>query len=820
MGRMAGALLAGLLLGAVVGVGIARFVFGDEGRGVDEPKAHASSIEAPGRGARSNSSSDATSAAPNASSDPAAVEAARTPAAEPTSAPSDVVARVAAAAHAAPPATARKGSRSIKGRVVDADGAPIAGVVVRAERQGGRDSRETIERSTTGAKAPPPQTLDDAVRVAVQQWYDGHSDLRETRSDADGRYHFEDLRDGSWNVQGWLEGFELVPKTANHWAVVQPDATVDFTANAVAHASVTVKLPDGSVAPRAALEVKRIHAADRDRDRSELWTREQPTLPLLPGDWQVRATLGDPSGGPKWPDLFASDRQTITVEKGAAPPALTLQLHGMPGVRGHVKYADGKKHHAVVQLQALKPGEEPDLDTLGQGDGSRLGRIRAMRNFRAFGNVGDFEDDSGSEVDDEDSYLFKDLKPGRYVVGASHSAGSPVVAHAVVTVADSMVVQDLEMPTVDLDASVLVHVTDPAGHEVDDVNFSLSIERSQGSSWSGVQYEREDEGGYRLHLDQANGENLAKNWPSDVKVHLQVQSGTWGTRSVELTRAMHELQVQFAKPARLVATVAHYAGSGFEGRLSLAVEPVKDDEENQRGGRYFGGGGSELAEDGTQTFEPLEPGRVRVKLTLADASNERFGWSSNVVATLETTLVSGDNAATLTIPPLYPLTIEMKEGTKGQLRLRPRESNSNDWSSQRQRELDEHGRASFDDVVAGEYVAEFWGSNGQETMVVHVPTSGAVQFQPMAVNALQVWIRSAEGALAKAGFKSQDKVVSIDGKEFGSQAELKEAMDAAMKKDEARFGVLRGKERIELTFDPKLLQNPAGLGGTLWPTSR
>jgi len=136
-------------------------------------------------------------------------------------------------------------------------------------------------------------------------------------------------------------------------------------------------------------------------------------------------------------------------------------------------------------------------------------------------------------------------------------------------------------------------------------------------------------------------------------------------------------------------------------------------------------------------------------------------------------------------------------------------------------QVDDKGRAVFEDLPAGDYTVQHWGGGEDDgAMRVQVPTSGVVRFTPMAPNALYVNIEDSKGALARAGFQAGDYVVAVGGKEYTTAADLKAAMSAGLSQKELKLTVLRGSDRVDVTVEGKLFANPFEMGGNFQPISR
>jgi hypothetical protein len=778
----------GLVMGAAVGGAATFFVFG--GAASDSGvRVEAKSERAPGPGPQA-----ADASASVEPSEPAApeFEATRTTAPiDRSSAPGDVVERVTAAARSAPLPAVRRGTRSIRGRVVDREGAPLAGAILRATRQVEPERAPT--RSRTGESAPPAESLDDAVRGAVQSWYEKNGDRRETTSDGQGAYELPELREGRWTVQAWSDGWTL---EALGDTTVMPDATLDFSAAPVVRVEVAVLLPDGSPAPGAAIQVKR--RSDRNPRRTEAWSRATPLVALTSGEWELKATLGDPDQGPSWPEYLASKPLLVSLASGVEPPACTLRLEGAPGIRGEIRdLGRTPRRQLVVKYQALAAGATPDLKAMA----------RAQDNTQVWVNNG--------------RYAFKDLAPGRYLVGASRGWNERIAAHAVVEVGQGMVVQDLEIPALDPRWCVVVRAKDPAGRPLDDVTFTVQAVRGgQGLGGGNAATERQLDGSYWVPLDrfdnqywdgnaQADELDLTKSWPSDLKVTLWCWSARYGSKSAEIASSTRTLELLFGEPAMLVAAVAGYAESGYAGRLSLSIERIDPGGSNN----YWGGGDDKVGSDGTQKLGPVEPGAWRLSLWVQQRGGNQ--WERTLGSTIDVTLAPGENRASIALPALHTLIVEVPGAPRTSVQLNPSGNAPRGRSfNNGQRQTDASGRVTFEDVPAGEYVVTLRGGSGG-TMKVTVPAGGPVRFESTPENALVVYVNKNDGRLAGAGFKNRDMIVAVDGKEYATAAELQSALSARLSSSSIALSLVRDGKPFDLTIDGAVFTNPFEMGGSV-----
>jgi type II secretory pathway component PulC len=105
-------------------------------------------------------------------------------------------------------------------------------------------------------------------------------------------------------------------------------------------------------------------------------------------------------------------------------------------------------------------------------------------------------------------------------------------------------------------------------------------------------------------------------------------------------------------------------------------------------------------------------------------------------------------------------------------------------------------------------------------MHVVVPRDREIRWDPKPINALAVSVDDPEGYLARAGFRTGDLVVGINGTAFTDMLQMQGVFMSAMGKEEARLTVLRGGAELELTINPQKIMKQDNLGGEFEPSSR
>lgn len=771
-------LIAGVVLGVVAGAAVGPLLLGDRQQPALAPLAAPRSSSDPSASAASRSSStDSATVEPATPATPAPIDATRVDAPATGAAPSSVVDAALEAVRSAPRPARRTGSGRIEGRIARLDGSGVEGVVVRGSLQPGEWG---IGASRTGREPPLLEPLEDAVRRAVDSWYEQGSRRVETTTDRDGRYVLGDLASGRWRLETWLDGYAIEASGALQPEVVT-DGTLDFLATPVERLVVEVALPDGSPPVRAALLVS-LRTGTGSTESRQLWT-PGCDLRFKPGSYTLRATLGEPPMGPAWPELLTSAPVDVRIAAGAAPAPIRLALRASPGVRGRVTFPPGMRaNQGLVKIAPAPASGAPDLVALSR-----------------------YHSNDDVQWLQRDEYVFKDRVPGRYVVGFTRSWNERILAHAVVDISDAMVVADLAVPPPDPAASLVVKLLDPDGALLDSAQFQWMVARTNGSSSSsGAEAELKQNGNFWVAWSQVNDVDLLQPWPDDITVQLLVDHARFGRKSVAVAKGTRALQVRFSSPATLLASIDGFAGSGYESRLSMTLEAAGEDAApsfNQQ---------RSLGADGTQQFGPVESGRYRLVLRVQGAQS----WEQRRVATREVELAPGENRASIALPTLCDVVIAVPGGA-GSISLQGGPGQESLYAT-----LDGEGVAAFKALPPGDYVAQLHGSDGMQMMNLRLPADGVVRFEPMVVNAMRVLIDTRDGKLAELGFEDGDLLVGVDGVEFETSQQLQMAVMQAIGKKEAKFTVERGRRRVELTIDPRGLMDPRKLGGRFEPASR
>jgi len=650
-----------------------------------------------------------------------------------------------------------KGDAVISGTVRTEDGQPLAGVTIRARPVPPGRAAGSVSRGGP----PPDDDLLTVVRRTVKSYRRRMGDRREVRTGADGAFRFTGLADLPHSVRAWAEGYRLETPGVSLWRV-PPGSTLEFVATPRIVAEVVVLLPDGSPPETADLSVD----GGGNRRSGRGWRPDDSEIELAPGTWTISAKAGKHRE-------FWSEEVRITIEAGRPGPTIELPCRAVRGIRGRVIFPEVNKDHFKVAALRLAPGTTADPDRLTKAD----------RSENLWGG--------------RDLYTLLDLPAGRWLVGVvlDHRR---VVAHGTVEVAEGLSVLDLAVPAPDPSEYVEVTVLGPEGEPVEKAHFSTEYETGNAHSGGGGRAREIGKGRWRVYHHVK-----PSSYDDGGRYGVEVKVTEYGSRRVWYDRkTTRKLTVRFDAPATFVATISGYVGCGLEGQLSLSLQPLSKDRGDSPGGR--------LSAEGEQRFGPTPPGAYELTLLL-----KRSEHNLVPVSRIRVDLKAGENRHTVLPPKLHRLTV-LTEGLPEDIRLslRPRDRSGGWWGTDRK--LPENGRIVFDRLPAGDYVIEA----GMQMMFVSVPGKAMVRFVASVINAMEVRIRQADGALANAGLRDGDLIVGVDGVEFRDLMHISSLLTGAMSKESTKLTVIRGGRKVVLEMNLGKIMRARNQGGKMEPASR
>jgi len=643
-----------------------------------------------------------------------------------------------------------RGRGRIIGRVLTEDGAPLTGVLVRAM---GRPKSPLGRTRRPGGSLDEPD-LEEKIRdvVAEHRWI--LATRTETRTDSNGVFVLEDLPDAMFSLVAGLDGYDI--QAWGRAGGLLPGAEVEFRAAQVVDVPVALFSPNGESPPRA-----RVSFEGSGRRTTALWTPQEPTVRVRPGTYRVDGSTDDPSPA-------TASLEAVTLEIGRAPPPVTLRLLARRGIRGKVLFPDDEEPEAaLVSLVPLSPTPQDEEERLwGSGDRKSVHRRQGY------------------------AFEFLDLDPGTYVLGVARRHRDPLVAEETVQVTDRLVERDLAVPRLDPREVLVLHVLDPEGRPLREVEIEAGTRgRGRVSSGSAATVLRSD-GSYLVLHPPREPSGDSREGTDFVRVH----SRRYGSEEVEYRRDRDsEVVVRLEEPATLEVTLLAYLGSGFWG-LRGRLQPAAAFE--QRWGRFQPGRPDvDPNMEGRLRFGPVQPGRYVVELRIPSKPGTWF-----TVATQEATLVSGENRISLGLPTLHRLVVVFEGAAPPQpLILQTVDPTGADVFIHG--EVGDDGRATFERLPAGEYWVALGGQRVR-SMRASLPGPEVVTFRVDAPDALAVTVEDPEGVLGRAGFRTGDVVVGVNGVSFRGSEDPGSSLGSALTSErEIVFRVLRGEALREIAVD-------------------
>ena len=636
------------------------------------------------------------------------------------------VVSTAKAAIPTPPLAQSAGAGRLGGRVLDYLDRPVAGVQVAIEpaRHGRQEARSLGSLGGLGGG----NSLEEEVLESARQWAGGGGLRRLAETDASGAFEFSGLPDGSWSIEAGLEGWR-VDRVSSRPRSVPTGAMVDFEAVPRVPVTIDVLGLGGEPLEEATLE---LHVGS-GRATHYAWTRSMPELNLSPGRYRVRA-ISTPQPGSvdngKWRSEAASEEVELGVLVGDPQHTEVLQLVPRTGVFGHVQLPREplEGNSLGVRLVKLEEGVEPELSS-----------------FRRSGEHMDLDDDS--------TFGFMDLEPGRYGVGFVDSRRADALAMETVEVLQGELVEvELVVEAPEPKRTLTAVVLDSNGDRLQDVSFQMQRKTTERSSSGSLGTERLPEGGYELTLDEDEEGGYWEHDGSGAQFFLTATSASQGKRRIEVRAGLEFVEIQLEAAAELEVRIMGYDAARYAGRVSLSLSEVSEDGSSTS----FRGTRNSLDAGGVQLFENMGPGKKRLYLYL-QRSGGGWGRGGGPVATLDVVAEPGFNRASIALPALAQLRVRAPDlRNNNRMELRP-VGGGNSYSEA----LGEDLIAVFEDIPHGEYILSCRGIAG--TMDVAVP-GGEVLWKPRAASGMRIEEMTPEHPLRTAGgLAVGDVLLEING---------------------------------------------------------
>lgn len=648
-----------------------------------------------------------------------------------------------------------KGTAEIRGSVRTSDGRPLPGATVRLELDPTDEKVDEDEKKPqVGLARPVEPSLESELKKVMKNYVGRERSRIDVRTDASGRFRFEGLDAArKYFVRAAAEGKKIALAEGGDEYHGTPGAAVEFIALPVIRLPVAVVLEDGTVPDLAMVDAWR---EGGQFYHSVPWTAEKSEIEVVAGLLRLSASL------PNREDLTSEPLLIDAPMRDASKLPIKLTLRPRLRIRGRLLYPSGDVPMAVRVIAVPMRAEQtiPD-EAFAQAP---------LQTWIADRNA--------------DFSVEGEVAKGKYAIAVLRNEA--VVARTEAEVTSGTTWVEVTMPPLAKADFVVVKVLNPRGELLRDVGVwdpqigENGIPRSDGTYWmarrrsKGTPEERQP-------VDQST---------------LNISSQVYGNLNIEYSPATSaEVTAQYEESATLIVDVAGYAGSRFEGKLSVSMRTEQPGKRAGRPGGYwdggFFGGRRSRQSDGRWTFSGLQPVVVEVFLYFNGQN------SSIMVEEIKKQLISGTNQVTFSLPTLHTVVVDIGEAAPDSILLAPRASSgdgSNIFAM-----ADASGRATFE-VLAGDYIA-IRNSESDEycSTMFSVPTSDVVKIEKKKANALEILSSPPEG-LTSLGFKIGDLLIGTSKGTWTSNPNAKLNALASIA-GQTTIKVLRGGTEIDVGFE-------------------
>lgn len=652
-----------------------------------------------------------------------------------------------------------RGTGRITGLVKLSDGAPLPGVRVRA-----RGYTAYYARWRNGEE---PSLEEELTHVIRRKKYASATALEATTGD-DGRFELAGAAEIEYSLDAKLDGYRIVL----HNPQVRAGTHIVLVAEPIVTLLVRMERRDGKPVTRGLLCQGR-EAKKEARSSGFGWYPESPELQFLPGTYFFW-------GEDQADKAVSSEIVTLKLEAGVKPAELVLVLKELPGIAGKVILPEEENQDAWPTVTVAFFGNDPapaSFDPL-----KVRGRPTQSMDCRSWESW---------------QYSFPDCKPGNYLVYVMLERS--VVTSAVVTVSDQLVRLDLKVPAPSRNDFVVVRAYGPDEKLLDDLSFNIRKVTDGGSGSYGSQAKRKSDGSYWIQKERITEEERDD---TGTRWFVVVSSKNYGTKEVEFdVNTRDDIVVRFQAPAFVVASVSGAIDAEYKDRLHITVRKGVP----KGAGSWSPGAGTRL-ESGQCKLGPFDPDKYVVQLLLSGADRHFV----MVLAEVELSLASGENSAVLAVPPLYTVTVQLKEAIKGQ-----RVSLGTQGRNGVERISDKDGVVVFADVLAGNYTLRV---NYGESMNIEVTQSATIVFVPQIMNAIRIRIDKPDCYAAAVGFQTDDLIIAANGVVFTDEDQMYRALYPRGAK-KVKLTVARGSTTLDIEIEIDKFAKPDG-GFSTWSVSR
>jgi hypothetical protein len=566
------------------------------------------------------------------------------------------------------------GSGAITGRIITQDGSPLPGAVVLARPHRSSETRK-------GAPGHRPELdLVKLVEERVRRARWARDGSREATSDDGGSYSITGLGKSIYYLRAYADGYTIHAKGRSR---LVPGGTLDFEARPIVRADVDLIVAGAGPPERADIFITRRFDGGTNSTMA-IWTRQEPWIALGPGTFELYAELPGELGG-------KSETQTVTVKQGDVGRHFSFTVVVKPALRLHVK----------------APANLPRVSVTGW-----LLRVPPERTFtpQELKANGDRRHHAGTG----DAMLWKDLEPGRYLVGAAFGSRGDPPETALVDVSSGIVDHTLELAEPSGEGVVKVRLLSPDGEPVDHASWRIA-HRSEGSSTSSGTTSLYREDGVHILID-----NRASEFEGGTHT-IEAQAGKWGKVSSEFDpKTTAILELRFAKPAQPDGLISGYRGSGYEGRVRFHWEDV-----GRRSSRAWFSGTSNIDDEGRMKLRSQQPGERVLVLYVSAGKHSWLRVAERTVA-----LRSGPQSIEIPMPTLHVLNVVWSGRGKPQIGLSRQAS---DFKTQRvvsghtRRKVGDDGVARFDGLLPGRYRVSVSGTSTTHLPTIEIPAQSEIR---------------------------------------------------------------------------------------------
>ncbi len=704
---------------------------------------------------------------------------------------------------------------AVAGRVVDTNGAPVAGVeFVLVPRVDARPN------TTRGTRATLPMSMNSSPRTTTRVPPDDPLALR-TSSGSDGAFRF-----GALDPRG---SYELFVTPASHTVLAFPYSGIcvpgdrlELTAHELV--DVTIEFAPVEGAPTRGLLVQDLVSLGVEELRRELPFGEdfvvdapRAALRLVRGRHHLEVSSwsgsneNKGSGGSAW-------RWTGVVDVGSSDEPTLVTLAPRRHVDVFVRNSPFEGPYARLAVQ-LSPATTPD-----QPRSSQQTTVDAS-------SSASFEIASGT---------------GRHVVRLLSARGRVLLEREVELDRPRVAVRfdlgELVAPPVFLAVAV------PPGSTLDGLTVRAHIDPRQHEelSWT---VERDG----RLRFESvALSEALQSGSPSNAPATLSLAHPSLGALRLELAANVFEYEAAFEAAPLVRVTFVGEGAADVAATCAVTAGPVDPVDGFALHHRWYpSNDGQHVTRDpatGSLTIAKLQPGTWRFEITLSpDARDSDMRGTTRTLALIDVQLGSDDQAHEVRLPVRHAIALWCPTTFA-------RPSSVVVVGEGRRVELltDEAGRVQVDGLFAGRYevAVDDEGSRGRRFDIT-VPCDEVV-WAGRPHDALRVAIERADSPLVAAGLADGDLVIGFDGLTFRQQKEWERVVpstwsDAGFLDHGSERGirripphtaleswsftaersvnlrVQRGEAVIDLAVGPIAAHTPEeleALGGTLTPVYR